>query len=246
MEEVAVVNPVVAGSAGVLVHLETATPLCGVAVADAATGALLWHRAERAETGFLHAERLHIMLQEAFAAFPRSIWRAVSVSDGPGSYTGLRIGAASAKGLCAALELPLVAVPTLESLAIGTLVSADAVPTSERSIFAAVDARRLEVYGAFFAPNGARLSEDEPWIFPDRVADWGTEPLVAVGDGAAKLEPWFPEGSQCLGELPPETWLAGSVRVACARLAAGRIEDLGRYAPNYLKEAAARKASQSV
>ncbi len=246
MEEVAVVNPVVAGSAGVLVHLETATPLGGVAVADAATGALLWHRAERAETGFLHAERLHIMLQEAFAAFPRSIWRAVSVSDGPGSYTGLRIGAASAKGLCAALELPLVAVPTLESLAIGTLVSADAVPTSERRIFAAVDARRLEVYGAFFAPNGARLSEDEPWIFPDRVADWGTEPLVAVGDGAAKLEPWFPEGSQCLGELPPETWLAGSVRVACARLAAGRIEDLGRYAPNYLKEAAARKASQSV
>lgn len=246
MEEVAVVNAVVAGSAGVLVHLETATPLCGVAVADAATGALLWHRAERAETGFLHAERLHIVLQEAFAAFPRSIWRAVSVSDGPGSYTGLRIGAASAKGLCAALELPLVAVPTLESLAIGTLVSADAVPTSERRIFAAVDARRLEVYGAFFAPNGTRITEDEAWIFPDRVADWGTEPLVAVGDGAAKLEPWLPEGSQCLGELPPENWLAGSVRVACARLAAGRVEDLGRYAPNYLKEAAARKASQSV
>ncbi len=246
MEEVAVVNAVVAGSAGVLVHLETATPLCGVAVADAATGALLWHRAERAETGFLHAERLHIVLQEAFAAFPRSIWRAVSVSDGPGSYTGLRIGAASAKGLCAALELPLVAVPTLESLAIGTLVSADAVPTSERRIFAAVDARRLEVYGAFFAPNGTRITEDEAWIFPDRVADWGTEPLVAVGDGAAKLEPWLPKGSQCLGELPPENWLAGSVRVACARLAAGRVEDLGRYAPNYLKEAAARKASQSV
>lgn len=246
MEEVAVVNAVEAGSAEVLVHLETATPLCGVAVADAATGALLWHRAERAETGFLHAERLHIVLQEAFAAFPRSIWRAVSVSDGPGSYTGLRIGAASAKGLCAALELPLVAVPTLESLAIGTLVSADAVPTSERRIFAAVDARRLEVYGAFFAPNGTRLTEDEPWIFPDRVADWGTEPLVAVGDGAVKLEPWLPEGSVCLGELPPERWLAGSVRVACARLAEDRVEDLGRYAPNYLKEAAARKASQSV
>jgi tRNA threonylcarbamoyladenosine biosynthesis protein TsaB len=256
MDEVAVGST--AAAAGVLVHLETATPLCGVAVADAATGALLWHRAERAETGFLHAERLHVLLEEAFAAFPRSLWRAVSVSDGPGSYTGLRIGAASAKGLCAALELPLVAVPTLESLAVGALAStgdspysdasplADAVPTSERRIFAAVDARRLEVYGAFFAPNGARLTEDEPWIFPDRVADWGTEPLVAVGDGAAKLEPWFPEGSQCLGELPPERWLAGSVRVACARLAEGRVEDLGRYAPNYLKEAAARKASQSV
>ena len=244
MEEVAVGST--AAAAGVLVHLETATPLCGVAVADAATGALLWHRAERAETGFLHAERLHVLLEEAFAAFPRSLWRAVSVSDGPGSYTGLRIGAASAKGLCAALELPLVAVPTLESLAVGAHISANTVPVSERRIFAAVDARRLEVYGAFFAPNGARLTEDEPWIFPDRVADWGTEPLVAVGDGAAKLEPWFPEGSQCLGELPPERWLAGSVRVACVRLAEGRVEDLGRYAPNYLKEAAARKASQSV
>ena len=246
MEEVAVVSTAAAGTPGVLVHLETATPLCGVAVADAATGALLWHRAERAETGFLHAERLHVLLEEAFAAFPRSTWRAVSVSDGPGSYTGLRIGAASAKGLCAALELPLVAVPTLESLAVGAHISPDAAPASERRIFAAVDARRLEVYGAFFAPNGARLTEDEPWIFPDRVADWGTEPLVAVGDGAAKLEPWFPEGSQCLGELTPERWLAGSVRVACARLAEGRVEDLGRYAPNYLKEAAARKASQSV
>ncbi len=257
MEEVAV-NPVVAGSAGVLVHLETATPLCGVAVADAATGALLWHRAERAETGFLHAERLHVLVEEALAAFPRNSWRAVSVSDGPGSYTGLRIGAASAKGLCAALELPLVAVPTLESLAVGALAFAsdspysdasplaDAAPASVRRIFAAVDARRLEVYGAFFAPSGTRLTEDEPWIFPDRVADWGTEPLVAVGDGAAKLKPWLPEGSQCQGELPPERWLAGSVRVACARLAAGRVEDLGRYAPNYLKEAAARKASQSV
>jgi tRNA threonylcarbamoyladenosine biosynthesis protein TsaB len=244
MEEVAVGST--AAAAGVLVHLETATPLCGVAVADAATGALLWHRAERADTGFLHAERLHVLLEEAFAAFPRSSWRAVSVSDGPGSYTGLRIGAASAKGLCAALELPLVAVPTLESLAVGAHISADAAPASERRIFAAVDARRLEVYGAFFAPNGARLTEDEPWIFPDRVADWGTEPLVAVGDGAVKLEPWLPVGSQCLGDLLPENWLAGSVRVACARLAAGRVEDLGRYAPNYLKEAAARKASQSV
>lgn len=256
MEEVAVGST--AAAAGVLVHLETATPLCGVAVADAATGALLWHRAERADTGFLHAERLHVLLEEAFAAFPRSSWRAVSVSDGPGSYTGLRIGAASAKGLCAALELPLVAVPTLESLAFGALASAgdspysdasplDGVaPASERRIFAAVDARRLEVYGAFFTPKGARITEDEPWIFPDRVADWGTEPLVAVGDGAAKLGPWLPEGSQCLGELPPDNWLAGSVRVACARLAAGRVEDLGRYAPNYLKEAAARKASQSV
>ena len=252
MEEVAVVSTAAAGTAGVLVHLETATPLCGVAVADAATGALLWHRAERAETGFLHAERLHVLLEEAFAAFPRSTWRAVSVSDGPGSYTGLRIGAASAKGLCAALELPLVAVSTLESLAVGTLFSsgtspvADPSPNSERRIFAAVDARRLEVYGAFFAPNGARLTEDEAWIFPDRVADWGTEPLVAVGDGAAKLETWLPEGSECLGDLPPERWLAGSVRVACAHLAAGRVEDLGRYAPNYLKEAAARKASQFV
>ncbi len=117
---------------------------------------------------------------------------------------------------------------------------------ASRRIFAAVDARRLEVYGAFFAPNGARLTEDEAWIFPDRVADWGTEPLVAVGDGAAKLETWLPEGSECLGDLPPERWLAGSVRVACAHLAAGRVEDLGRYAPNYLKEAAARKASQFV
>ncbi len=246
MEEVAVGSHAEAGNAGVLVHLETATSLCGVAVADAATGSLLWHRAERAETGFLHAERLHVLLEDAFAAYSRESWRAVSVSDGPGSYTGLRIGAASAKGLCAALELPLLAVPTLESLAAGAMRSLEALDSAGRRIFAAVDARRLEVYGAFFSSNGNRITVDEAWIFPDRVADWGTEPLVAVGDGAVKLVPWLPEGSVCLGDLPAETWLAGSVQVASARLASGRVEDLGRYAPNYLKEAAARKASQSV
>lgn len=177
MEEVAVGSHAEAGTAGVLVHLETATSLCGVAVADAATGSLLWHRAERAETGFLHAERLHVLLEDAFAAYARESWRAVSVSDGPGSYTGLRIGAASAKGLCAALELPLLAVPTLESLAAGAMRSLEALDSARR-IFAAVDARRLEVYGAFFRPTatglrstrlgffptGLRIGERNPWL----------------------------------------------------------------------------------
>ena len=229
---------------GLLLYLESSTALCAVAVGDARDGLLLWHRAERAESGFLHAERLHVLIEEALMAFSGFSWQAIAVGAGPGSYTGLRIGAASAKGLCLALGVPLVAVPTLESLAAGArLARAEEAPLR---IFAAVDARRMEVYGAFFDENGHRLSPDEAWIFPDRAADWGDQPLLVVGDGADKLAAWMPAGSQCMGSLDPETWLQGAAQVAFARWSQGHVESLERYSPHYLKEAAARKASQSV
>lgn len=229
---------------GILLYLETATALCAVGVVDAENGALLWHRAERAETGFLHAERLHVLVEEALEAFSGRSWKAVAVGSGPGSYTGLRIGAASAKGLCMALGIPLVAVSTLESLAAGAQLAR--LGQTPMRIFSAVDARRMEVYGAFFDENGHRLSPDEAWIFPERRADWGDQPLLAVGDGADKLAEWMPAGSQCLGTLDPETWLQGAARGVFARWSQGQVESLERFSPYYLKEAAATRASQSV
>jgi tRNA threonylcarbamoyladenosine biosynthesis protein TsaB len=227
-----------------LLYLESSTALCAVGVIDSDDGSLLWHRAERAETGFLHAERLHVLIEEALHAFSGSSWQAIAVGAGPGSYTGLRIGAASAKGLCMALGIPLVAVPTLESLAAGArLARAKEAPLR---IFAAVDARRLEVYGAFFDADGRRQTPDEAWIFPDRAAGWGDQPLVVVGDGAKKLSEWMPAGSVCLGTLEPEAWLKGSAALAFSRWKDGQVESLERFSPNYLKEAAAKKASQSV
>ncbi len=227
-----------------LLYLESSTALCAVGVVDADGGTLLWHRAERAETGFLHAERLHVLVEEALTAFSGFSWQAIAVGAGPGSYTGLRIGAASAKGLCMALGIPLVAVPTLESLAAGArLARAEEAPLR---IFAAVDARRLEVYGAFFDANGCRQTPDEAWIFPDRAADWGDQPLLVVGDGAEKLSEWMPAGSVCVGTMDPERWLTGSALCAFSRWQSRQIESLERFSPNYLKEAAAKKASQSV
>lgn len=235
-----------------MVYLETATSLCGVAVVAAEDGSLLWTQHEQAETGFVHAERLHVLVEAALERFPRTRWAAVAVSDGPGSYTGLRIGAASAKGLCMALNLPLISVSTLESLALGVLKTAARDPRfgldegRTWKIFSAVDARRLEVYGAFFDVSGRRLTADEPWIFPDRAEEWSGLSILTVGDGAQKLSPWLPEGSMCLGALDPAVWLAASAQKASELFRAGRIEDLGRYAPNYLKEAAAKKSSQAV
>jgi tRNA threonylcarbamoyladenosine biosynthesis protein TsaB len=229
---------------GLLLYLESSTALCAVGVVHADDGTLLWHRAERAESGFLHAERLHVLIEEALLAFSGFSWQAIAVGAGPGSYTGLRIGAASAKGMCMAMGLPLVAVPTLESLAIGArLTRAQAAPLR---IFAAVDARRLEVYGAFFDADGHRQTPDEAWIFPDRAADWGDQPLLVVGDGAEKLSDWMPAGSVCMGSMDPEQWLKGSAFCAFSRWKSGQLESLERYSPNYLKEAAAKKASQSV
>ncbi len=229
---------------GLVLYLESSTALCAVGVVHADDGTLLWHRAEQAESGFLHAERLHVLIEEALLAFSGFSWQAIAVGAGPGSYTGLRIGAASAKGLCMALGIPLVAVPTLESLAVGArLTRTQAAPLR---IFAAVDARRMEVYGAFFDADGHRQTPDEAWIFPDRAADWGDQPLLVVGDGADKLSEWMPGGSVCLGSLDPEPWLKGSAFCAFTRWKSGQFESLERYSPNYLKEAAAKKASQSV
>jgi tRNA threonylcarbamoyladenosine biosynthesis protein TsaB len=229
---------------GLLLYLESSTALCAVGVVHADDGTLLWHRAERAESGFLHAERLHVLIEEALRAFSGFSWQAIAVGAGPGSYTGLRIGAASAKGLCMAYGIPLVAVPTLESLAAGArLARAQEAPLR---IFAAVDARRLEVYGAFFDAYGRRQTSDDAWIFPDRAADWGDQPLLVVGDGAEKLSEWMPAGSVCLGSMDPERWLTGSALCAFSRWKDGHVESLERFSPNYLKEAAAKKASQSV
>lgn len=126
----------------IILSLETATTNCSVALSKHGQTIAL---KEDARNGYSHAEKLHVFINEVLKEtnVKRSDIDAVAVSKGPGSYTGLRIGVSAAKGLCFALDKPLISLPTLEVLA-------QQVSTEEGVIIPMLDARRMEVYSAIF------------------------------------------------------------------------------------------------
>ena len=125
-----------------ILAIETATKNCSVALSK--DGVTLLCK-EIAEQGYSHAERLHVFIEELLNELqvPFKDIAAIAVSQGPGSYTGLRIGVSAAKGLCFALDIPLIAIDTMSLLA-------SQVSVNEGSIVPMIDARRMEVYSAVF------------------------------------------------------------------------------------------------
>ncbi len=143
-----------------ILHIETATKNCSVALSE---DGRLTDLLEEAAAGYSHAEKLHVFIDEILK---RNAWKpadldAVAVSEGPGSYTGLRIGVSAAKGLAYTLDIPMITVPTLEILARN--ISAD-----HGYIIPLIDARRMEVYTAVYDRNYRRLTDIEPHILDEQ------------------------------------------------------------------------------
>src|SRR6185312_4258464 len=132
-----------------ILNIETATAACSVAVAR--NGTIIAH--EESNEGNVHAERLAVYVDSAIkkSGITFSALDAVAVGSGPGSYTGLRIGTATAKGLCYALDKPLIAVPTLKAMA---MAAAKKLNRADVLYCPMIDARRLEVYTALFDSMG--------------------------------------------------------------------------------------------
>jgi len=125
-----------------ILNIETATKNCSVSLGK--NGQLI-DVIEYAGEGYSHAEKLHLFIDEILKKnkLNTTSLNAVAVSMGPGSYTGLRIGVSAAKGLAYALDLPLIAIPTLEILA-------RAITEQNAFVIPIIDARRMEVYSAVF------------------------------------------------------------------------------------------------
>jgi tRNA threonylcarbamoyladenosine biosynthesis protein TsaB len=254
-----------------ILALETATPTCGVALLR--TGARTGDEADGSATvvaeAHLHRPRVHgarlaPLVRDVLAhaeASPAAL-DAVAVSEGPGSFTGLRIGVSTAKGLAWAAGAALVGVPTLEALA-ATLAP---VAAPGDRLVAALDARRDDVYAAAFRrpPTAAPPDDDAPNddaptdrplaplaapaalpvdALPDWLAEAGPEDasddaeagrLWLVGSGAAKAARVLP-GAVVLPPAvhPPSAAWVG--RLAARRLAAGTVADLASFEPAYLK-----------
>lgn len=230
-----------------LLALETATEVCSVALAEGERlVAELTLRRPRA-----HAEALTPMIGEALRlakAAPADLG-AVAVSAGPGSYTGLRIGASTAKGLALATGAHLVAVPSLEAQAAAALPLA----APGDAIAAFFNARRAEVYAALFTRTDERLAvRAGPAALPlADVAAWlaaaEDRRLWLVGEGAEAVSATL--GETAAAVLDPETCAPSAryvLRQARPRLAEERFENVAAFEPAYLKAFVAKKPESSI
>lgn len=163
-----------------ILNIETATKNCSVAIAKNGETVIC---KEIAEEGYSHAEKLHVFIEEIIAESGISFHdlAAVAVSQGPGSYTGLRIGVSAAKGLCFALNIPLIAVDTLQTLA-------SQVKVSEGKIIPMLDARRMEVYSAIFSADLKTERGILAEVIDENSFKNFTETLYFVGDCADKCK----------------------------------------------------------
>ena len=164
-----------------ILNIETATKNCSVALAKDGNTIMC---KEIAEEGYSHAERLHVFIEEIIkeAKITFKDLSAIAVSQGPGSYTGLRIGVSAAKGLCYALGIPLIAVDTLQVLASQAKVS-------KGLIIPMLDARRMEVYSAIFNANFKKQRAVEAEIITENSFENLQGTLHFVGDCAEKCKP---------------------------------------------------------
>ena len=161
-----------------ILNIETATKNCSVSLSK--DGDVLFFR-EIAEAGYSHAEKLHVFIEEVLLQSKHSYSElsAVAVSQGPGSYTGLRIGVSAAKGLCYALDIPMIAVDTLAILA-------EQVQIEEGFIVPMIDARRMEVYSAVFNAKHTKIIETQAEIITTESFKEYNETIYFIGDSSTK------------------------------------------------------------
>ncbi len=211
-----------------ILHLETSTKVCSVALSR--NGAVVSTK-ETEEEGYSHGENLTLFIQDVVqeANITMKDLSAVSIASGPGSYTGLRIGVSTAKGLCYALNVPLISIDSLSSLA---QIAQE--KYSGINLCPVIDARRMEVYNTIFNTDFFQLKSISADIIDvDTYADF--EPFVYFGDGAEKLnELW--ENRNCSADLEIKSSAIGQVKIAFEKYQNKQFEDVAYFEPFYLKD----------
>ncbi|MBC9812171.1 tRNA (adenosine(37)-N6)-threonylcarbamoyltransferase complex dimerization subunit type 1 TsaB [Crocinitomicaceae bacterium CZZ-1] len=211
-----------------ILHLETATKVCSVALSN--NGKLVALK-ETGESEYVHGEVITLfieaVLQQAEIT-PRQL-TAVSVTAGPGSYTGLRIGVSTAKGLCYALNIPLIAIDALYNLAV---LAKETHP--DTTICAMIDARRMEVFSSIYRPD-LTLSKPVSADILDENAYREFEPFIAVGDGSYKMQEIW-KNRKIIVDTAIKSSAAGHVIPAYEKFRNHQLEDVAYFEPFYLKD----------
>jgi len=181
---------------------------------------------------YSHAEKLHIYIDDVLkeANVPLNKVDAIAVSKGPGSYTGLRIGVSAAKGLCFALNKPLISVATLEALA-------HQINIEEGIIIPMLDARRMEVYSAIFNSQHCQVRETQAQILEEHSFNDYLEKgkVYFIGNGVEKTKELInhPNAVFVENKLPSAKEMS---LLAYYKYKKNDIEDVAYFEPYYLKE----------
>lgn len=220
-----------------ILNIETSTTLCSVSIAK--EGIIL--ASKEVNEGYTHAENLHVFMQEVLAKAGTTTkdLSAVAVGSGPGSYTGLRIGVSAAKGLAYALQIPLIAVNTLQTMA----YTAIQVNNSDGLFCSMLDARRMEVYAAIFAKDLNTIKETSAQILPEALSFFDTgKTTYFFGDG-------MPKCKELLHQIPNSHFIEGIVpsgfglaKLSYKKYLNDQFEDVAYFEPFYLKDFLIKKA----
>ncbi len=213
-----------------ILHIETSSKNCSVAISD---GEEMLCLCEEISENYKQSESLHNFVEWALEGAEISLkdLDAVSLGMGPGSYTGLRIGASSAKGFCYGLKIPLIAVNSLETM-IEPFLNQDF-----DYIIPMVDARRMEVYTAVFdGKSGEMISETEAKVLDeDSFKEYEGKKLVFVGDGAKKAKEILQISGVEFNEniYPSAKYL---IKKSLEKFNRKEFEDVAYFEPFYLKD----------
>ena len=222
-----------------ILNIETATTNCSVSLSKEGETFIL---KEDYGNGYSHAERLHIYIEEVLkqAKLTLKDIDAVAISKGPGSYTGLRIGVSTAKGLCFAADKPLISISTLEALA-------HQVDKEEGVIVSMLDARRMEVYSAIYDTNYKQIRDVQAEVLDETsFNDYLTQGKVYfIGNGVEKTKSLIqhPNAIFIEGKLPSANEMSS---LAYDKYKKDDIEDVAYFEPYYLKDFIAIKPKPKV
>jgi len=220
----------------VILHIETSSRLCSVALSTGLNPSA-WQISDEIND---HSVALAPMIRHVLASGSKEIrdLNAVAISIGPGSYTGLRVGLSTAKGICFGTGIPLLAISTLESLAWTALQSQSGSGDQYPDILcvAALDARRNDAYVGIFDNHAGRLADDQfLTVSPgclDRLIPENQE-FIICGEGMPKWESFAADmGVRC---IPVECSAINLVPVAYKAFHKNNFADLSACVPRYLK-----------
>lgn len=223
--------------------IETSTALCSVALIE--NNAITSYR--ESSQNKAHASLTAVFVQEILEErhISANDLNAVCVSMGPGSYTGLRVGVSTAKGLCFGANKPLLAVGTLDTL-VWQAISENLLPENCKYIVPMIDARRMEVYTAVFTADGKQVTQTQPLIVTEEAfaKELSEGNVLFIGDGADKCKEVLNNPHSHFVQCQPKA--SAMLTPSLNEYKEKRFKDVAYFEPFYLKEFVATTSKKKL
>ena len=218
-----------------ILNIETATSVCSVVLAK--DGKVIAQ--QESDEGMVHAEKIAVYIRDIMknASLSYSALDAIAIGTGPGSYTGLRIGTATAKGLAYTTDKPMIAVPTLKAMA---MAAAKELNNPATVYCPMIDARRLEVYTAIYDSTGKELVPVHAKIL-DATSFSEYKSIAFFGDGMPKMKAMFPNDTSKIWMDEIKASALNMCALSEQMFAEKSFSDVAYYEPFYLKDFVAGK-----